>query len=175
MRRIIVAIFIFLSFLCSCSEKSETAVDWINKADTLWHGGKYTEPQKAIEYLSKAIELQPDNSDIYNRRGSIYLTIGQNQLAINDFDKAIRLNPANAEYYNNRGSIYEKTGRYQQAIKDFDEAIHLDSNTAIFYNNRGTVQLDHGDKKTGCTDAHKACELKFCELLEWAKKEGYCR
>jgi hypothetical protein len=36
---------------------SETAVDWYNKAGALWDGVKYTDPQKAIEYLDKVINL----------------------------------------------------------------------------------------------------------------------
>ena len=175
MRRIIIPVFLFLTFLCSCSGKSEHATDLINKANALMSEKEFNEPQKAVEYLSKAIKLQPDNSDIYNMRGSIYMTTGKNQLAYDDFNKAIQLNPINADYYNNRGTIYDKTGHYLHAIKDFDEAILFDSNAATFYNNRASVHLKHGDKKNGCLDAERACVLKYCDTLEWAKKEGYCR
>ena len=72
-------------------------------------------------------------------------------------------------------TIYNKLGQYQQAIEDFDEAILFDSNVATFYNNRAAVHLKHGDKKIGCLDAERACVLKYCATLEWAKKEGYCR
>ena len=175
MYRFIVSIFLFLTLLCSCSVKNETAADWINKADALWNGKEYTKPQKAIEYLSKAIKLQPDNDAAYNIRGNIYGILGQSQQAIDDFSKAIQLNPTNADYFNNRGSIYNKIGHYQQAIKDFDEAILYDSNAATFYNNKAAVHLKHGDKKIGCLDAERACVLKYCATMEWAKKEGYCR
>lgn len=175
MYRIFVLIFLVSAFLCSCSGKSETATEWINKANALWNGKEFSEPQKAIEYLNKAIKLQPDNSASYNLRGNIYFTQGLNQLAVNDFNKAIQLNPTNADYYNNRGIIYERTGHYQEAIKDFDEAILFDSNDATYYSNRAAFQLRHGDKIVGCLDAQRACVLKFCDTLEWAKKEGYCR
>jgi len=175
MRKIIVPIFLILIFLCSCSGKSETAGDCVNKANALWNGKEFTEPQKAIEYLNKAIKLQTNNAETYSMRGNVYSSIGKNQLAIDDFSKAIKLNPTNADYFNNRGSIYNKLGQYQQAIEDFDEAILFDSNVATFYNNRAAVHLKHGDKKIGCLDVRKACALKYCDALEWAKKEGYCR
>lgn len=175
MRKIIVPVFLVLIFLCSCSEKSETAADWINKANALWNGKGFNEPQKAIEYLNKAIKLQPDNDAAYNLRGNIYGALDKRQLAIDDFSKAIQLNPTNADYFNNRGNIYNKLGQYQQAIEDFDKAILFDSNVATFYNNRGGTHLRHGDKKIGCLDVQKACALKYCDALEWAKKEGYCR
>jgi len=79
--RIIISIFLFLVILCSCSDKSEQAADLINKADALLSEKEFKEPQKAIEYLTKAIELQPDNDYTYNMRGSIYMTTGKNQLA----------------------------------------------------------------------------------------------
>lgn len=92
MHRIIISIFLFLVILCSCSDKSEQAADLINKADALLSEKEFKEPQKAIEYLTKAIELQPDNDYTYNMRGSIYMTTGKNQLAYDDFNKAIQLN-----------------------------------------------------------------------------------
>jgi len=145
--RIIISIFLFLVILCSCSDKSEQAADLINKADALLSEKEFKEPQKAIEYLTKAIELQPDNDYTYNMRGSIYMTTGKNQLAYDDFNKAIQLNSKMPNYYNNRGVICEKTGHYKEAIKDFDEAILFDSNAAQFYNNRGSTHLKHGDKR----------------------------
>ena len=174
MHKIIIPIFLFLSFLYSCSGKREAAADLINKANALLSEKEFKEPQKAIEYLTKAIQLQPDNADTYNMRGSIYMTTDKNQLAYDDFNKAIQLNPMNADYYNNRGTVYEKTRHYKEAIKDFDEAILYDSNASQFYNNRGSVHLEHGDKKIGCLDAERACVLKYCDLLTWAKKKGYC-
>ena len=170
-----VPIFIILIFFCSCSGKSEQAADLINKANALLSEKEFNEPQKAIDYLTEAVKLQPDNHEIYNMRGCIYMTTGKNQLAYDDFNKAIQLNPKNADYYNNRGTLYEKTGHHKHAIKDFDEAILYDSNAVQFYNNRGSVHLHYGDQKIGCLDAERACELKSCDLLEWAKKQKYCK
>ena len=175
MHRIIIPIFLVLTFLCSCSGKSETAVDWVNKANALWNGKEFNEPQKAIEYLNKAIKLQPNNSETYNMRGNIYFNLGQNQFALDDFSKAIHLNPNNADTYNNRGSVYDKLGQYQHEIEDFNDAIRLNPNDALFYNNRASAYLHQGNKILGCLDLQKACAMKFCNALEWAKREGYCR
>jgi len=175
MYKIIIFIFLSLVFLCSCSNKTEQAADLINKADALINEKGISKPQKALEYLNKAIELQPDNASAYGIRGYIYFSLEKYQQAIDSFSKAIQLNPTKAEYFNSRGAIYNKISQYEKAIDDFNQAILFDSNDAAFYNNRGTVQLKHGDKKIGCLDAEKACVLKSCDLLDWAKKEGYCR
>lgn len=176
MYKIIVLIFLSLVFLlCSCSNKSEQAADLISKADALINEKGINEPQRALDYLNKAIELQPDNASAYGVRGYIYLSLEKYQQAIDSFSKAIQFNPTRAEYFNSRGAVYNKISQYEKAIEDFNQAILFDSNDAAFYNNRGTAHLKHGDKKIGCLDADRACALKSCDLLEWAKKEGCCR
>ena len=174
MHKIIFPIFL-LVFLCSCSGNNEKAADFITKADALINEKGINEPQRALEYLNKAIELQPDNASAYGIRGYIYFSLEKYQQAIDNFSKAIQFNPTGAEYFNSRGTVYSKISQYEKAIEDYNQAILFNSNDAMFYNNRAGVHLRHGDKKTGCLDAERACVLKYCDVLEWAKKEGYCR
>ena len=174
MRKIIVSVFLVLIFICSCSGKSETAGDWVNKADALINEKGINNPQQALEYLNKAIELQPDNATAYGIKGYICFSLEKYQQAIDSFSKAIQFNPTKAEYYNSRGTVYSKMSQYEKAIEDFNQAILFDSNDATFYNNRAGVHLRHGDKKLGCLDAERACVMKYCDVLDWAKKEGYC-
>jgi len=175
MRRIIISMFIVLSLLWSCSGQCQTTASSVGKADTLSNDKNLDELQKGIDDLTKSIKLQPDNDAAYNMRGIIYFSMGRNQLAIDDFSKAIQLNPTNAEYLDNRGRVYNKIKRYQQAIKDFDKAILIDAGVAMFYIDRGDIHLKHGDKKIGCLDAKRACELGNCALLQKAKEKGFCR
>ncbi len=175
MHKIIIFIFLVLTFLFSCSGKTDTAADLISKADALINEKGINEPQRALEYLNKAIELQPDNASAYGIKGYIYFSLEKYQQAIDNFSKAIQLNPTSAEYFNSRGTVYSKMSQYEKAIDDFNQAILFDSNDATFYNNRAGVHLRHGDKKIGCLDAERACVMKYCDVLEWAKKEGICR
>ena len=55
---------------------------------------------RAIEDYDKAIELDPNDAEAYNDRGSSYHRLGQNERAIEDYDEAIKLDPDNAEAYN---------------------------------------------------------------------------
>ena len=119
MQKAIISILIILAFIFSCSKMNEKPEDLINEANLLWDGKQYTDPQKAIEYLSKAIKLQPNNAETYNQRGAAYKNLGQNQPAIDDFSTAIRLKPDFVLAYNNRGNIYGNIGQYKQAIDDF--------------------------------------------------------
>ena len=175
MREIIMIIFIFIiaAFVCSCADK--TADDWISQEQQLWDGQKYTDPQKAIEYLNNAIRLQPNNAETYNKRGTAYYNLGQYENTIKDDSEAIRLAPQYPEAYNNRAGAYVRLGEFQKAIEDYNQAIRLKPNHPVFYNNRAVVHLKHGKKDVGCSDAKKACELGDCVTLEEANARKYCR
>ena len=163
MRKIIIFIFLVLTFICSCSEKSETpkAIENLN-----------SEMQKVDEHLNNAIKLQPNNAENYNKRGEAYYNLNQYQRALNDFNKAISLKQDYALTYSNRGNTYFNLGQYQQAIEDLNKAIRLQPDFEKAYRNRAIVYLNRGNTKLGCADAHKACELRNCEVLEWAKGKG---
>jgi Flp pilus assembly protein TadD len=171
MRKIIVCVFLVLTFLCACSESNQTPLYWLDKAKAL----NYSNQKKAIKYLNKAIKLQPDYADAYNERGIAFTQLGQKQKAIEDFNKAISLNPQDANFYNNRGIVYFQLGQYQRTIDDYNVVIRLKPDNANAYNNRGVSYLQLGNKKLGCRDLQKACALKQCVLLESAKSKGICR
>ena len=95
--------------------------------------------------------------------------------AIEYLNNAIKLQPDYAGAYGSRGIAYAKLGQHQQAIADYNEAIHLQPDyTQATYSIRGFAYLLQGNKKLGCLDAQKACELGNCSLLEWAKNKGRC-
>jgi Tfp pilus assembly protein PilF len=130
---------------------------------------------EAIDHYNKAICITPDCAGFYSNRGLAYAKLGQHKRAIEDYNKAICITPDYADAYNNRGITYYKLGHYQRAIEDFNETIRLKPDDALAYNNRGNVYINQGNKKLGCPDAQKACELGICNVLEMAKGKGLCR
>ncbi|MFH1079365.1 MAG: tetratricopeptide repeat protein [Pseudomonadota bacterium] len=131
--------------------------------------------QLAINDYHEAIRLKPDYAIAHYNRGVAYDRLGRHQLAINDYHEAIRLKPDNAIAYYNRGVAYDNLRQEQRAIQDYREAIRLKPDYADAYNNRGIDYLYQGNNKLGCSDAHKACALGNCKLLEMAKGKGDCR
>ena len=136
-----------------------TAVDWVNKALSLWNGKKYTNPEKAIEYLNNAIKLQPDYADAYGNRGNAYGNLGQQQRAIEDYNEVIRLQPDYAYAYNNRGFAYYGLGQYKRAIEDFNEAIRLQLDDVLAYNNRGNAYDKLDQPQRAIKDYNEAIRL----------------
>jgi len=175
MRKFEILTLLVLIFICSCSGNKDSASYWFDKAMALWNGSKYTDPEKAIEYYGKAIDLQKNNAELYNNRGTAYYNLEQYVLAIDDFNKAILLKKDFIDAYNNRGSVYFMTGQYDSAIDDFNKAISLKKDYADAYNNRGIAYITQGKKKLGIADLRKACELGNCMILNQAKAEGLCK
>jgi tetratricopeptide (TPR) repeat protein len=68
-----------------------TAVEWKEKANGLWKDGKYSDPDKAIEYLNKSIEIDPKYAAAYYNRGIVWYGKGDMEKACLDFRKACDL------------------------------------------------------------------------------------
>ncbi len=103
-------------------QDSTGAEEWKKKADELWDGVGYTAPQKAIQYLSAALELKPDWAEALNDRGLASLDDYQMDRALDDFTAAIALKGDFAEAFHNRGVALLKTGKKFAARKDFQVA-----------------------------------------------------
>jgi tetratricopeptide (TPR) repeat protein len=107
--------------------------------------GDQKQYQKAIDYSSKAISLDPKNGGSYFVRGTAYFEVQQYEKAVDDFSKTIELtaytptgDPAKdklfkslagdkvneflAEAYHRRGQAYEKLGKHDLAHNDLAQA-----------------------------------------------------
>ena len=86
--------------------------------------------EEALTAFDRAIELNPDVSDFYYSRGSVYADLHMSQQALADFNRSIQLDPNPAAIYNDRGTIFSELARYVEALTDFDQAINLETNYA---------------------------------------------
>ncbi|MBR2518813.1 MAG: tetratricopeptide repeat protein [Selenomonadaceae bacterium] len=112
-----------------------------------------------IKLCSEALELNPNSSIAYGKRGAAYSVTNQAQLALADLNKAIELDPTNADAYNNRGATYGNMKNFNAAIADFNKALELNPNNAMAYNNRGGTLRYLGNVPQGLQDLTRAIEL----------------
>lgn len=76
----------------------------------------------AIEDYTKAIELNPDNTQYYIERSSLYSLTDKHKKALEDINKAFELEPDDMDYYQTRASIHsaiKEPEHYQKAIEDY--------------------------------------------------------
>ena len=85
-----------------------------------------TYSDRAIEDLSKSIELRGYNGEAYLLRGNIYNNKGEFDLAEQDYSKCIEINPNNSEAYRERALLYQyELLRYDDAIKDHYQVMKI--------------------------------------------------
>jgi len=132
---------------------------------------------QAMHHYNEAIRINPLYAHAYLNRGIAHYAFGNKQSALSDFREAIRHIPQTTEFaaaYNNLGATYTDLGQYPSAIASYNQAIHLKPNYADAYNNRAYVYFQLNNLKQGCFDAHKACELGNCNILQSAQSKNAC-
>jgi len=94
-----------------------------------------------IEF-QKAYELNPENKEVLNAIGIIYLLKFEDfPKAINFFQKAVSVDPDFAEAHNNLGVAYERSKMFNDAIISYNKALSnvLYRTPEMAYNNLGRI------------------------------------
>lgn len=113
-----------------------------------------------IAIASDAISKTPDFGNGYETRASMYLAMGDADLAMRDASKAISLYANDTSALNDRALAYLKKGNPSAAISDLDEAILLEPKAAVLYQNRGNAYLQNGDMEHALADLDEAIRLE---------------
>lgn len=80
---------------------------------------------KAVEVLSKPIEINPNDADAYYNRGCAYQASEEYNQAIVDYNQAISINSNHTNAIYNRALIYESIGDHEHALSDYKKVINL--------------------------------------------------
>lgn len=80
--------------------------------------------QQAFVEFQKAYELTPNNKEVLNAIGIIYLLyFDETAKSIDFFDRATKVDPGYSEANNNLGYAYEKLDRFDTAISFYKKAV----------------------------------------------------
>jgi len=137
----------------------------------------------AQEFLGKRVEAiakeflgpgswapVPPDGPSWCRRGMLYLSRQQYDLAMRDFEEAILCDPRLASAYTNRGLVHYQLRQTTKAIADFEKAIDLDPIDFVPHNNLAWIlatssEENYRDGARALKHANKACEL--VQFTEW--------
>lgn len=89
--------------------------------------------EAAREY-AKALELDPENSELQNETGIVLMETGRPDQAVDHFLKAVELVPDNPELRYNLAMALRKNNRIPEAIDQLQTAVRLDPSQAVFRN-----------------------------------------
>lgn len=108
--------YIFIILLCfSC----KNAIDFRNQAIVYEERGDF---EKAIYYLNKAIDKNPEYIEAYIDRGVDKAILGDFQGAIKDYTHVLEIDSFNVLAYYNRAKNYNKIDLYENALNDINKA-----------------------------------------------------
>jgi tetratricopeptide (TPR) repeat protein len=130
-----------------------------NATDYFMRGLKSTSTRTKIKYFSKALELAPNLTEAYEKRGMLYFFQGKFDNVIEDFQTFIYLSPPTAEAYRMLGMGYLRKGDYPSAIKNFTRAIGINSKMASAYANRAEAYFLSGNYDLTVLDSTNAIEI----------------
>ena len=77
----------------------------------------------AIEELTEAVKLDPNNAKAYNIFGLVYTVLGENAKAEENFQRALALAPLDPDIRQNWGWYLCTHGRAKESIPEFEAAI----------------------------------------------------
>ena len=106
----------------------------------------------AIEYMDKAISLDPKDTDYVLYKANIYYEAGQIQTAIEVMDQYIELVPDYAGGYYRRGWFKDNIKDIDGAIEDYTTSITLDSDYPYAIMSRGNMYLLKGENELAKKD-----------------------
>jgi tetratricopeptide (TPR) repeat protein len=109
------------------------AVAWISRAirqdprpdylaslgTTLQEQGRYEE---ALKVFDKAIQLSPDNAELWRQMGDILVQQERHDQALLSYQHALKLNPDHPDALYKSGAILDRFGRYEEALADLDRS-----------------------------------------------------
>jgi len=119
----------------------------------------HNEDKRAIEDFSRAISLDPKDSESFFYRGKVHTRLKAWANAESDYSEAIGLDPVNPEYLLARGQLRYVNGQLEEALADFTEAIGQDPDFATGYYHRGITFQRMGRVSEACSELLKAKTL----------------
>ena len=147
-------LFVLLTLLGAGPAYSKDAMKYFNL------GVQSSVTRKKIEYYTRALELDPNLVEAYEKRGLLYYYQEKYENAIQDYLAYLDYAPATGEAHIMVGIGYLKMGFYEPALYYFSQAMELEPERVKAYANRAETYRLMGREEEAMRDATRAIELK---------------
>ena len=116
--------------------------------------------QDAFRLYSKAIDVLPNDPDLYSARGVVLFHLDRKEDSLIDMNKAVDLEPNYSYRYSSRAYIKASLRMTEEAILDYKKCTDLDPEDAISWNNMGLLEDQLGWNKKAKKTFNKADSLE---------------
>ncbi len=107
------------------------------------------DPDSALDYFNKGIEVEPDYATIYHNKGWFLHQSGDEEQALICLKKALKLEPDRAVTYENLASVYIKLGRLHDALDSYNKALMVMPPSCEAINHQIQTAINHLEKRIG--------------------------
>jgi tetratricopeptide (TPR) repeat protein len=130
---------------------------------------KANRQKKAIEELSQALEIDPQNAEAYFWRARAFIRMGQFDNAIADLNEVVELNPRYSPAYDNLGWLLLRRNKYDESLIQLNKSIELKPDNGWTHYMRSRIYFKKGNLKNALENAKSACKLGYKDACRDAK------
>ncbi|GAB9466903.1 hypothetical protein Gpo141_00004267 [Globisporangium polare] len=124
-----------------------------------WLCLKHTEHALAIDYLKKAVALDPQDGKGWYLLGRCYMVVHEFEEAYDAYKHAVTTDPQNPNVWCSLGVLFYQLNQHLDALDAYSRAINISSNICEVWYNVGTL-YDTCNQTSDARDAYqKAAEL----------------
>lgn len=126
--------------------------------------------KEALEKLSLAIEINPENYEAYFWRARTYIRMGQFDNALADLNQVVGINPRYSPAYDNLGWLLMRRNKFDESLSNLNKSIELKPDNGWAHYMRGRVFFNKGDLQKAFENANAACKLGYKDGCRDAKR-----
>ena len=89
------------------------------------------EAEKALAFISKAVDLEPGNAENLKNKADLSLELGRTEEAIEAYGKVLAINPENVDTLLTVGNLNAQANRFEDAIMFFSKVLEIDKENPI--------------------------------------------
>lgn len=138
------------------SRNARNPAAWIFRGQHLMNGSQYG---AAIQDFTRALIVNPGNTEALTGRASAWMATGDLQKAMLDCDESI-VAQSSQEAYSIRGDLWMRLENFDNAISDFETAGRFDEQVAVAYEKRADDRRGAGQADEAKTDLQRAQEIR---------------
>ena len=126
------------SILFVCPSFAQSNDDLINKAKTEI---KENNPTEALLTLKKAMEANPNSTELLMLRADLYMAQRNPSKAVTDYQRVIRLDPQNAEAHFMAGNLFYLEGAKEKSSEKTARGCEYFKKASVLGDKRATSML----------------------------------
>ncbi|MCU0638411.1 MAG: tetratricopeptide repeat protein [Candidatus Krumholzibacteria bacterium] len=124
-----------------------------------WRWSAIGESGRALEEMSRAVQIRPGDPEPYIHRAAINRDSGRLPQAVDDYNSAIAIDPGNPSVRYNLAQVLQDAGDYTAAVREYRKAIDLDPHMIEAYNNLGVAYRMMKDYENAVRSFTKVIEI----------------